>query len=146
RPRQRAATGGPGGIGGAQGAQRPSTARAPRRLCSFAAGADAHYADRGETELSGEGAIGPAGIAEPTNLLVPLGFDATRQTAGEDRGLRDTDPEGLCHLAQRASVADHAGDIVLGGILPAEPWSEDRLGHARDRREVRRVVEQLPTD
>src|SRR5262249_52275178 len=75
-----------------------------------------------------------------------LGLDAARQAAGEDGGLRHADPEGLCHLAQRAAVADHASDVVLGGILPPDPRRDDRQGITRYRGELRRIAEQLSTD
>src|SRR5262249_19113380 len=95
---------------------------------------------------SGESSVGPAGIAEAVDLLVALGLDTARQAAGEDGGLRHADPEGLCHLAQRAAVADHAGDVVLGGILPPDPRRDGRRGFARYRRDLGGIAEQRSTD
>src|SRR5437773_1951663 len=84
-----------------------------------AALADAHDADARELEVSCERAMRPALGTQAADLLVALRLHAAREAAGQDRGLRDADAEGLRHhgerpaLVSRPDLADQATDRVL---------------------------------
>src|SRR6266446_1068172 len=64
--------------------------------------ADADDADARELEVSCERAIRPALGTQAADLVVAFGLHAAHEAAGQDRGLRDADAEGLRHHAQRA--------------------------------------------
>src|SRR5205823_6889585 len=107
---------------GADGSGRgPALAR---RLAALLA--DTHDADARETEAGRERAMRPALATQAADLPVALRLHAAREAAGQDRGLRDADAEGLRHHAQRASLPDHLHDLVLRRGLPASAHAATR--------------------
>src|SRR5438093_6310041 len=110
----RAAADGGTRLGGAESKRRrrPRLPAPPSRVTLLGRGpalarglgaalADAHDRDARELEVSCERAMRPALGTQAADLLVALRLHAAREAAGQDRGLRDADAEGLRHHAQR---------------------------------------------
>src|SRR6476661_9081434 len=84
--------------------------------------------------------MGAARGPQTTDLVVALGLDAARETAGEDRRLRDADAERLCDDAERTALANHAHDLVLRRALAAGTHGAEMLD-AVERRKLGRITQ-----
>src|SRR5438552_15263037 len=79
----------------------------------------------------------PALATQAADLPVALRLHAAREAAGQDRGLRDADAEGLRHHAQWASLPDHLHEPGLGRGPPASAHAATARRHLGQRQRGR---------